>query len=381
MGSRSYSRETSLAFSLVALVVSFAIAGLVTRLYHDQQASMAQQWYQRGNAQLAAGHAAEAVDDFSNALVYSRGNDLFELRLAQAFIAAGRRDEAQAHLEELWERTSSSGIVNLELGRLAAQKGNTSEAVRYYNNAIYGVWEGDAEQQERRRDAEFELYKFLMNQGQRPQGEAELMAIAAALPADPALHIQVGKLMLDNSDFAHALSEFRAALEVDAEQPEALAGAGVAAFRVGNDATAVRYLEQAVRNKTSDPMTRQMLETSQAVLNLDPFEPRLGASESARRASGDLTLAIARLDSCTGRKFQDRTAAPSADLQNLYSEARKMQAQGNPNYLQGHPEEIGPLMDLVANLETAAVKRCGESSEAADRALLLIARRREGAQP
>ena len=94
-----------------------------------------------------------------------------------------------------------------------------SEAVRYYNNAIYGVWEGEAKQQERRRDAEFELYRFLMDQGQRPQGEAELMAIAAALPADPALHIQVGKLMLGNSDFAHALSEFRPPWKWTAHNP------------------------------------------------------------------------------------------------------------------------------------------------------------------
>ena len=51
-----------------------------------------------------------------------------------------------------------------------------------------------------------------------------------------------------------------------------------------------------------------------------------------------------------------------------------MQAQGSANYLQRHPEEIGPLMDLVATLELAALKSCGESSEAADQALLLIAR-------
>jgi len=381
MESHSNSRETILAFSLAALVVFFAIAGIATRLYHDQQASMAQQWYQRGNAEVTAAHATAAVEDFSNALVYSRDNGLFELHLAQALMAAGRPEEAQARLEELWERTPSSGIVNLELARLAAQRGDLSEAVRYYNNAIFGVWEGGAKQQERRRDAEFELYEFLMNQGQGPQGEAELMAIAAALPADPALHIQVGKLMLGNSDFAHALSEFRAALEVDRAQPEALAGTGESAFQLGDYPTAVSYLEQAVRKETTDPMARQLLEISQAVLDMDPFNPRLGASERARRASSAFIVAMARLDSCTGRKIQDRTATPPADLQNLYSQARKMQVQGNPNYLQRHPEEIGPLMDLVANLETAAVKRCGESSEVADRALLLIARRREGAQP
>lgn len=378
--SRPYFRETIVAFSLAALVVSFSIAGLVTRLYHDQQESMAKQWYQRGNAKLAAGHAAEAVDDFSNALVYSRRNDLFELRLAQAFIAAGRRDEAQARLEELWERTSSSGIVNLELARLAAQKGRTSEAVRFYNNAIYGVWEGEADQQERRRNAEFELYNFLMSQGLRPQAEAELMAIAAALPADPALHIQMGKLMVGNGDFAHALAEFRAALEVGGEQPEALVGAGVAAFRGGDYATAVHYLESAVRNKPSDSAARQMLETSQAVLDLDPFEPRLGARESARRATAALTRAIARLESCTGRKIQDPPVEASADLHALYSQARKMQLQANPSYLQGHPAEIEPLMDLVANLEMTAAKTCGESSDATDQALLLITRRREDPQ-
>jgi tetratricopeptide (TPR) repeat protein len=365
----------------VALVVSFAIAGVASRLYHGQQASMARQWYQRGNAELAAGHATTAVDDFSNALVYSRDNDLFELHLAQAFIAAGRPPEARAHLEEIWERTPGSGIVNLELARLAAQRGDSSEAVRYYNNAIYGVWEGEAEQQERRRDAEFELYKFLMKQGQGAQAEAELVAIAAGLPADPALHIQVGKLMLGNSDFAHALSEFRTALEVGRAQPEALEGAGEASFQLGDYPTAVRYLEQAIRNKTSKPTARQLLEISQAVLNLDPFDSRLGASERARRASRSLALAIARLDSCTGRNIQDRTATLPADLQNLYSQARKMQAQGSINSLQRHPEEIGPLMDLVANLETAAVKSCGESSEAADRALLLIARQRGGTLP
>ena len=378
--SESYSRETILTFSLVALALAFTVAGTASRLYHDQQTSMAQQWYQRGNAELDAGHATEAVEDFSNSVVYARDNDLFALRLAQAFIAAGRPQEAQAHLEELWERAPSSGIVNLELARLAARNGDVSGTVRSYNNAIYGVWDG-TEQQEKRRSAEFELYGFLMSQGQKPQAEAELMAIASALPADPTLHIQVGKLMLSDGDFTHALSEFRAALEADPAQPEALADAGKAAFELGDYPAAVRYLEQAIRNKTSDPMAAQILETSRAALSLDPFDTRLGNSDNSRRASRALALAITRIDSCTGQGIENAAATPPADLQDLYSQARKIQAQGTPAYLQSHPEGIEPLMELVASLEAAALKICGESPEAADRALLLIAHRHGSSQP
>ena len=123
MADAGHSRETVLTFSLAALALAFTVAGTATRLYHDQQNSMAQQWYQRGNAELAAGHAAAAVEDFSNAVVYARNNDVFALRLAQAFLAADRPEEARAHLEELWERNPGSGIVNLELARLAEDCG------------------------------------------------------------------------------------------------------------------------------------------------------------------------------------------------------------------------------------------------------------------
>ena len=378
--STSHTRETVLGVSLAALALAFTVAGTASKLYHAQQASMAQQWYQRGNAELAAGHAAAAVEDFSNAVVYARDNDLFALRLAQAFIAAGRPQEAQTHLEELWGRTPSSGIVNLELARLAARSGDVGEAVRSYNNAIYGVWSG-TQQQETRRSAEFELYGFLMSEGQKPQAEAELMAIASALPADPALHIQVGKLMLSGGDFPHALNEFRLALEASPEESEALAEAGKAAFELGDYASAVRYLEQAIRNKTPDPMAAQLLETSRAAISLDPFDTRLGTLDNGRRASRALNLAIARLDSCTRKRIEDPAATPPPELQSLYSQARKMRAQATPAYLQSHPDGIGPLMDLVANVETAALKICGESPEAADRALLLIAHRHGSSQP
>jgi tetratricopeptide (TPR) repeat protein len=374
-------REKILAFSFATLVVFFGLTGVAVRQYHSTQASVAQQWYQRGDSELTAGHATKAVDDFNNALVYSRDNNLFELRLAQAFIAAGRAPEAQAHLEELWERTPGSGIVNLELARVAAQRGDSSEAIRYYNNAIYGVWEGEADQQGKRRDAAYELYQFLISQGQRPQAEAELMAIAAALPANPALHVHLGEVMLSNGEFANARNEFRSALEVDRTQPQALEGAGEASFQLADYPAAVRYLDQATRNKNPNPAVKPMLAVSQAVLELDPFDSRLSGSERAGRASRSFALAVARLDSCTGLNVHDHAAAPPVDIQAIYSQAQKTEALATPSYLQRHPEEIASLMVIVMNMETAAVSKCGEPTAPEDRALLLITRSREAGQP
>jgi predicted Zn-dependent protease len=374
------SREAVLAFSLIALAACFAITGIGSRYYHHQQESMAQQWFQRGDAELTAGHATTAVDDFGNALVYARDNDLFELRLAEALIAAGRAPEAQAHLEELWARTPSSGIVNLELARLVAERGDVNDAVRYYNNAIYGLWGGEANGQGRRRDAEFELYSFLMENGQSAAAEVELLAIAAGLPSSPTLHVRVAKIMLGNGDYRHALSEFSSALAVDHTDSDALAGAGEAAFQLGDYSAAVRYLEQATRSKTTDPVAREHLETSQALLSLDPLEPRLGVGEGAERSSSALTFAIARLDACIRLKTQNPAASPPGDLEDIYLQMRKMRAQKSVDYLRRHPEEIGSLMDLISTAETVALKNCGEPSEPSDRALLLIARRREGSQ-
>jgi hypothetical protein len=58
-------------------------------------------------------------------------------------------EKAYAYLINLWEREPENGLVNLELARIAAQKGDTEQALRYYHNAIYAVWPGDQEVQRR----------------------------------------------------------------------------------------------------------------------------------------------------------------------------------------------------------------------------------------
>src|SRR5579872_6333350 len=67
-----HSRETILLLSVVGLVVAFAITGFAARLYHGRRADLARSWFDRGNAEVKAGHAAQAVSDLRTALVYAQ---------------------------------------------------------------------------------------------------------------------------------------------------------------------------------------------------------------------------------------------------------------------------------------------------------------------
>ena len=84
-----------------------------------------------------------------------------------------------SYLINLWEREPENGHVNLELARIAAQKGETEQALRYYNNAIYATWPGDQEVE--RRDTRLELIEFLLSINAKAQAQSELIALAANL--------------------------------------------------------------------------------------------------------------------------------------------------------------------------------------------------------
>src|ERR1700680_2345202 len=136
---------------LAALGVIFflAVAGL-SRAYHAQRESLGNRWFSRGVADLNARHFDRAVTEFRSALLYSRDNYDYQLSLAEALIGEKRTSEAYSYLVNLWDQQPENGLVNLELARIAAQRGQTEQAQRYYHNAIYAVWPGD--QKLKRRD-------------------------------------------------------------------------------------------------------------------------------------------------------------------------------------------------------------------------------------
>jgi tetratricopeptide (TPR) repeat protein len=339
---------------------------------------LAQDWYNRGEAELKAGNAEGALADLQNALFYWQDNALYRLRLAQALAATGHLREASAYLLNLREHEPGNGTVNLELARLAVREHAIPEALRYFHDAVYGDWANDVVVQ--RRAVRLELVEFLLDSGEKSAARAELIALATDLPPDAELRTRVGTLLLEVAGYDDALQLFRQVLAVEPHLVPALAGAGECYFQMGHYAQAQQYLDRAVQQDPHQSRVVGMLRTAQAVLNLDPFDRRLTNQERARRALRAFDQAIARLEVCAAQRRIDLKAAGSDPLQTLYAQATAFRPQVRQRRLGRDSELLSNTMDLVFEIEKAASQECGEA-QGLDLALLLIAREQEGARP
>ena len=391
-----HSRETILLLCVLGLIVAFAITGFAARLYHGRRAQLARSWTDRGNAELKAGHAAAALSDFRAALVYAHREfspeeqERFELDFVQALLAAGDRDEARSYLLDMYERAPGNSRVNLELARMAAQMVDDADAKRYYNGAIYGVWDENPDDVLRSRlDTRLELYRYLTDRGEKAEAQSVLLATAAAVPPDPALHVQVGQLMLQAGQPQAALDEFKRALRLGPRDYEALAGAGQAYFQLGNDQQAVRFLESATRevsqqkrrpgqktDQQADSAARESekarvfhdLAIAEAALALNPHAPGLDPMERARRAVRAYDTAMARIRACAS-EHGIAIPRPSVNLTPFTRAATDELAEAA---LARRIERLDQLMEFVYQMEATATQNCGPPVDPTNVAIVRI---------
>lgn len=347
---------------------------------------LAGRWFGRGQTAMNAGHAGEAIEDFRTALVYARANGPdssdrpdYDLYLGRALAAAGRIDEARAYLLNLAERTPGNASVNLDLARLAARQNDVANAMRYYTAAIYGVWETDPVIE--RRNTRIEFAQFLLQHGRGAEAQAELNAMAANLPPDPSLHTRAGTLLQQAGAYSQALKQFEITLRDSPHSQEALRGAGLTEFQLGDYAGAAHYLERAVRDGANDSNTKQTLETAQQAVSLDPYTASLSATDRGERASRAFKMALARLKDCSVAQGQPlEVASPTSNAQQLYAQAVKLGRVATEASLVRHPDDVPSVMALAYQMESEATDHCGQPT-GADLALELIARRHAGATP
>ncbi len=378
--------DTILGLTLAGLLVLFVITGFAAQAYHAKYAALGQRWYEHGTGDLNAGHVDAAIVDFRTALIYSRDDENYDLSLAEALIAASRLDEAKAYLTSLWERDPGNAEVNLELGRLAARQGNTDDALRYYHSAMYEDWPG-RDPAEARRAVRLELYRYLIQQGDQGQAEAELIAMAALLPPDPALYTEVGQLFMEVGDHARAAFEFESALKLNPKAGEAaLVGAGEAEYYLGNYEAARRHLERALREKPDTSRRaelRDMLDLTDLVLGADPFDPTLPLAERDRRVIAAFQQAMRRLAACgapvstTGAPGGASPASSSSGnaLAAVADRGRALQPEVSAEVLRRDPDSATAIMTFVFDVEQSTIQGC-IPPQPLDRALLLLASRR-----
>lgn len=371
---RLYIKQQPVMLALLALlgVIFFlAVAGL-SRTYRAQREALGSRWFSRGVADLNGRRYDSAVTEFRSALLYSRDNYDYQLNLAEALIGLGRTAEAYSYLVNLWERQPENGVVNLELARIAAQRGQTEQAQRYYHNAIYAVWPGD--QEGRRRQTRLELIEYLLSINAKAQAQAELIALQENLGEDPAQHKRVGDLFLRAQDYEHALAAYRISLRANRRDEMALEGAGRAAFQLGLYPLAERYLQAAVALNANDAESADRLKTTQLVLRMDPFRRQISADERDRIVAAAFATAGKRLSSCATPKAATASTSSQPSLDDAWA---KMRPRITEQQLRRNPDLVEQAMDLVFEIERQTSTSCGTPT-GADLALLLISKLHEG---
>ena len=361
---------------LLLLLVIALITYLGTRALANSNRSLKERiaatWFREGQRDLQEGRANDAVAAFRKAAVNDYTNRVYLLSLATALEAAHRDSEARDLLLQVRETIPENPEVNLELARISASQRNVSDALRYYHNALFGIWTGDdvdAQRQAIRR----ELIEFLVAENAKEQALAETVALAAHLPGTSAAHLQLGSLFLNVDDAANALQNFTWVLHRDPRNQPALRGAGEAAFKLANYSQAKRLLNSL---KDPDSKAKTMLETARLIMEIDPLEPRLREPERIRRARDAIESVKHRVEECVARPA---SAAALPQLQDVLDKltAQKqilISAQRRPN-----PSVLFSSVELVYSAENSISMLCGPLS-VQDTALLLMAQKDRGAE-
>jgi tetratricopeptide (TPR) repeat protein len=357
-----------------------AVGHLVTRFNLNQQAR-GRKLYEQALEEATAGRYDDAIEAFRAALTCDPDNSQYQLSLARALRDSNNPahlDEAESYLIALWQRTPQDAAVNLALARVAAHRGSIDDAIRYYHNAMYGVWYSDPDTNRNR--VRIELIEYLLKKNARAQADSELIALAAALPRDPAQHLNAAQLFIQAQDYSQSLDQYDYVLHLEPNNPSALAGAGEAAYRLGNYTLAQHFLRNAAYTDSQNYNTRQLLATTDLVLHSDPFQRHISDAERNRRIASDFAQAEARLTSCAEQTHvtsNSTIAAPPSPLSSL--EQRWTSVKPDLKNLESPTETDLPdaIMDVVFQIEQQTAATCGQP-QGLDLALLLISEKREG---
>ena len=386
-----------LASLLVIAVIGFGVVHRLVNRFGEQKKALGRHLFQNSQAELRRGESDDAIDDLRAALDYNPNNFEYELALARVLRDTGKTSEAESYLIGLWERDPQNSLVNLAIARLYAREKLLEKTSQYYHNAIYGVWPGNAPAM--RRETQLELIHSLLNEQAFPRAQAELISWSSALPPDPGLHLTVADLFMDASDYDHALDEYQMVIRHERNNAQALAGAGKAAFRLGRYRTAQRYLSSGPLDHSRTAEDNQLLETTNIVLDANPYARRISARETAGRVAADFKQAGARLSECmkeenitvdtsskrsTVLKSGDNQSPPENqesqdDLTGLYQRWLALKPRVTESRVSAGSGLRDSAIDVTFEIEQQTAIACGAPS-GLDQALLLLSQNPAGAE-
>jgi tetratricopeptide (TPR) repeat protein len=367
----------------IFLLVTLALVAVAVFVFTKTMAAREQRmevrisriWYEKGQQYLSSGNIEKAIQAFRRATSGTRFNQKYALVLADALATGNHDAEAQELLLRLRESDPENSEINIYLARLASKLGETSDAVRYYQNALYGRWSG-MQIDVRRRQLRVELVRFLLAHHQQNLASSELLILESELPDSAASWVEAAKLFIATGDLQHALKDYTEAARLDGHNLEALRGAGETSFRLADYTKAKKYLGASLKLDPQSRKTRQLLSLAEMVTADDPLAPHLTAVERQRRLIPDFERSLQRLETCIN---QNSNRGAGAVLQSLKTEALALEPQLNRRRHIPDFDMVVSALNLIFRMENAASDSCGEPSDP-DQALILIGSQHSGAR-
>lgn len=296
-------RSAALVFTL--LLVAIIFAGFATSFYRKERLANGETHYQRGRALSAQGDPGGAAEEYREALLFSPDKTEYRVSLGTALIAAGRLNEAQAHLEQLLEDDPTNGTLNMMLAQVAALRHKTQQAIDYYQRAVYEYW--PPEQTGERRRARWELVSLLGQVGRRNEAVGELMQLYANAPPDPKIRTKVGFLLLGYGAASEASQVFHDLIHDAPQDPQAHRGLAEVYFALGDFLSARHEYQRATRLAPKDQQIADGLALTNSVIDINPGLPDINSEERFRRSVNLLRRVLSDLGVCrVGGNLQQR---------------------------------------------------------------------------
>ena len=355
----------------ISLLTLFLITGVILvltwllhRSFEDHREELGNRWRHRGEIALEQNRPQEAVEALRSALAYVP-NRQTEIDLAMALAQAGRTVEATSYFNTLWETAPGDAIINLQLARLAVKAGNEAPAIRHYQAAIDGTWQGNGF--DRRREVRLELARYYISRHELDQARTQLLIAASNAPNDPAIKLGIAALLEKAGDLPNALGVYRSLAALKPQPVEALLGAGRTAFNLGMYRVAADYLSRLMAHSAQLPDAEKnaahfMLDTSSRILLLYPAYDQ-PARIRAQRLLNARNIAHQRLTACA----TDHSITPQ--IAALITRWGQLPTRLTVQQLEQKPDLEQTILQLVFDTESTTAQSCGAPS--GDDALLL----------
>jgi tetratricopeptide (TPR) repeat protein len=352
------------------LAVAAIMAGLygvdrsLARLETREVDAQARDLYRDGQRMLAAGKAEAAVDEFRRAHSLDRANRDFDMALAEAQLTAGQAAEAGQTLGEVLNRNSNDGRANLLMARVRVAQNRFDDAISFYHRAIYGSWPDGGVSH--KTEARLELANQLAERGRNEELLSELLLLDEGASGNPTMAKKIAGLYLQAGSAGRAEAAYRAILQKNPKDTDALEGLGEAELQRGEYRMAHAAFSGVLKYRPNDANTTARVQLADQLAKLDPTPRRLGSVEKFRRSS----VILYRVEDATLDCLKGQTVPPR--LHDLLAESAKLRAQKTGSMPSNEAAES--RLEMAQQIWKARLQTCSAQPAADDPLRILVAK-------